>query len=77
MRIIFPHPIRTPKVSQKLYRFQCLPILFCLDPQEFAKLLKYPLAHLKLQQVHVSGFNDDLFVLSRSFVKLNGVLNLL
>ena len=53
----------------KLYQFTCLPNGLCSGPRKFTKLLKPPLSYLRLQQVTVAGFIDDLITLGRSFVK--------
>ena len=53
----------------KLYQFICLLNGLCSGPRKFAKLLKPPLSHLRLQQVTVVEFIDDLIISERSFVK--------
>ena len=53
----------------KLYQFTCLPNGLCSGPRKFTKLLKPPLSYLRLQQVTVAGFIDDLITLGRSFVE--------
>ena len=53
----------------KLYQFTCLPNGLCSGPRKFTKLLKPLLSYLRLQQVTVAGFIDDLITLGRSFAK--------
>ena len=53
----------------KLYQFTCLPNGLCSRPRKFTKLLKPPLSYLKLKQVTVAGFLDDLITTGRSFVE--------
>ena len=53
----------------KLYQFTRLPNGLCSGPRKFTKLQKPPLSYLRLQQVTVAGFIDDLITLGRSFVK--------
>ena len=51
-----------------LYQFACLPNGLCSGPLKFTKLLKPPLSHLRLQQVTVAGFIDNLITVG-SFVE--------
>ena len=53
----------------KLYQFTCLPNGHCSGPRKFTKLLKPSLSYLRLQQVTVTGFIDDLIILGRSFIE--------
>ena len=53
----------------KLCQFTCLPNGLCSGPRKFTKLLNPPLSYLRLQQVTVAGFIDDLITLMRNFVK--------
>ena len=46
----------------KLYQITCLPNGLCLGPSKFAKLLR-------LKQVTVARFIDDLIILDRGFVE--------
>ena len=50
-----------------IYQFTCLPN--GSGPRIFTKLLKCLLSHLRLQQVAVARFIDDLITLGRSFVE--------
>ena len=52
-----------------IYQFTCIRNTLCSGPRKFTKLLKPPLSYLRLQQVTVAGFIDDLITLGRSFVK--------
>ena len=54
---------------RKIYLFTCLPNGLCSGLRKFTKLQKPPLFYLRLQQVPVAGFIDDLIKLGRSFVK--------
>ena len=54
---------------EKLCQSACLTNDFYSGPRKFTKLLKPRLSYLRLQQVIVAGFNDDLITLGRSFVK--------
>ena len=53
----------------KLYLFTCLPNGLCSGSRKFIKLLKPPLSYLRLQQVTVAGFIDDLITMGRSFIE--------
>ena len=53
----------------KCYQFTCLPNGLCSGPRKFTKLLKPPLSYLRLQQVTVAEFIDDLITLGRSFAE--------
>ena len=53
----------------KLYQFTCLPNGLCSGPRKFTKLLKPPISYLRLRQVTVAGFIDDLITMGRSFVE--------
>ena len=53
----------------KLYQFIWLPNGLYSGPRKFTKLLKRPLSYLRLQQVTVVGFIDDLITLERGFAK--------
>ena len=53
----------------KIYQFSSLPNGLCSGLRKFTKLLKLPLSYLRLQQVTVSKFIDDLIKLGRSFLK--------
>lgn len=53
----------------KLYKFTCLPNGLCSGPRKFTKLLKPPLSTLRLQQVTVAGFIDDLITVAESFIQ--------
>ena len=68
---ILPEHQKYPKFyfRGKLYQFTCLPNGLCSGPRKFTKLLKLPISYLRLQQVTVAGFIDDLIALGRSFVE--------
>ena len=51
------------------FTFTCLPNGLFSSPHKFTKLLKPLLSYLKLQQVTVLEFIDNLINLGRSFVK--------
>ena len=53
----------------KLYQFTSLPNGLCSGSRKFTKLLKPRLSYLRLQQVTVAGFIDNLITLDRSFVE--------
>ena len=53
----------------KLYQFKRLPNGLCSGPRKFTKLLKPPISYLRLRQVTVAGFIDDLITMGRSFVE--------
>jgi len=53
--------------SGVLYQFTCLPNGLCSGPRKFTKLLKPPLAELRIKDVVVSGYIDDLITLGQSF----------
>ena len=53
----------------KLYQFTCLSNGICSGPRQFTKLLKPPPSNLRLPQVNVAGFIDDLMILSKVFVQ--------
>ena len=53
----------------KLYQFTCLLKGLCSGPRKFTKLLKLLLSCLRLQQITVAGFIDDLITLGRRFVE--------
>ena len=53
----------------KLYQFRCLPNGICSGPRQFTKLLKSTPSNLRLPQVNVAGFIDDLMILSKIFVE--------
>ena len=53
----------------KIYKFASLPNDLCSSPRKFTKLLKPLLSYLRLQQVTVAGFIDDLIILGGSFIK--------
>ena len=54
---------------RKFCQFTYLPNGFGSSPHKFTKLLKPPLSYLRLQQVTVLEFIDNLINLGRSFVK--------
>ena len=54
---------------QKLYQITCLPNGFCSGLRKFTKLLQLPLSNIRLQQVTVAGFANDLITLGKGFVK--------
>ena len=54
---------------EKLYQITCLPNGLCSGLRKFTKLLQPPLSYLRLQQVTVAGFIDDLITLGEGFVK--------
>ena len=58
-----------PYFRRKIYLFTCLPNDLCSGLHKFTKLQKPPLFYLRLQQVPVAGFIDDLIKLERSFGK--------
>ena len=51
----------------KLYKFTCLPNGLCSGPRVFTKLLKPPLAKLRLDYIKIAAYIDDLITLSHSF----------
>ena len=51
----------------RLYKFTCLPNGLCSGPRKFTKLLKPPLAALKLDYVKIAAYIDDLVTLAYSF----------
>ena len=51
----------------KLYVFPCLPNGLCSGPRKFAKLLKPPLACMRLQHCLVSGYIDDLITMNKTY----------
>ena len=53
----------------KLYQIICLPNGLCSDPRKFTKLLKPLLSYIRLKQVTVAGFIDDLVKLGRRFFR--------
>ena len=72
--LICPFTIRTQKYlkfyfRRKIYQFASLPNGLRSGPRKFRKLLKPPFSYLRLQQVTVSGFIDDLIFMGRSFAK--------
>ena len=52
--------------NNKLYVFVCLPNGLCSGPRKFTKLLKPPLASMRLQNCLVSGYIDDLITIHRT-----------
>ena len=62
---------------RKIYLFTCLPNGLCSGLRKFTKLQKPPLFYLRLQQVPVAGFIDDLIKLGRSFVKFERNIKLI
>ena len=53
----------------KLYQFTCLPNGYCQGPLKFTKLLKPPLAHLRLMDVIIASYIDDLINIESDFNK--------
>ena len=53
---------------KKLDQFTCPPNDLCSRPRNFTKLLKPSLSYLRLQQVTVAGFIEDLITLGRSIL---------
>ena len=51
----------------KLYKFTCLPNGLCCGPRKFTKLLKPPLAKLRLDYIKIAAYIDDLITLAYSF----------
>lgn len=51
----------------KLYKFTCLPNGLCSGPRKFTKVLKPPLAELRLEHISIAAYIDDLITLARSF----------
>ena len=51
----------------KLSKFTCLPNGLCSGPRKFTKLLKPPLAKLKLDYIKIAAYIDDLIILPYSF----------
>ena len=51
----------------KLYKFTCLPNGLCSGPRVFTKLLKPPLAKLRLDYIKIAAYIDDLITLAYSF----------
>ena len=47
--------------------FTCLPNGLCSSPRKFTKLLKPPLACMRLQQCLVSGYIDDLITMNKTY----------
>ena len=52
----------------RLYQFTCLTNGLCSGPTKLTKLLKTPFSYLRLQQVTVAGFINNLITFERSFV---------
>ena len=50
-----------------LYKFTFLPDRLCSGPRKFTKLLKAPLAKLRLDYIKISAYIDDLIALAYSF----------
>ena len=48
----------------KLYQFTFLPNGSCSDPRKFTKLLKPPLAPLRLDYIKIVAYIDDLITLA-------------
>ena len=57
----------------KFYKFTCLPNGLCSGPRKFTKLLKLPLAKLRLDYIKIAAYIDDLIILSYSFDILKNV----
>ena len=53
-------------LQEKLYKFSCLPNGLCSGPRKFTKLLKTPLAELKLDYVKIAAYTDDSITLAYS-----------
>ena len=53
-------------LQEKLYKFSCLPNGLCSGPRKFTKLLKPPLAELKLDYVKIAAYTDDSITLAYS-----------
>ena len=52
----------------KLFKFTCLPNGLCSGPRKFTKLLKPPLAYLRVQELMIiSAYIDDLFTQDDTF----------
>ena len=51
----------------KFYKFTCLPNSLCSGPKKFTKLLKPPLAEIRLDDVKIAAYIDDLSTLAYSF----------
>ena len=51
----------------KLYKFSCLPNGLCSGTKKFTKLLKRPLAELRLDYVKIGAYLDDLITSAYSF----------
>ena len=51
----------------KLYKFTCLPNGLCSGPIKFTKLLKPPLAELRLDYIKSTAYIDDFITLAYSF----------
>ena len=54
-------------LREKLYKFTCLPNGLCSGPRVFTKLLKPPLAKLRLDYIKIAAYIDDLITLAYSF----------
>ena len=52
----------------KLYKFTCLPNGLCSGPRKFTKLLKPPLAELRLDYIKIAAYIDHLITPAYSFV---------
>ena len=53
---------------KKLDQFTFPPNDLCSRPRKFTKLLKPSLSYLRLQQVTVAGFIEDLITLGRTIL---------
>ena len=62
---------------QKLYQITCLPNGFCSGLRKFTKLLQLPLSNIRLQQVTVAGFANDLITLGKVLLNVKRILNFL
>ena len=53
----------------KRYYFPCLPNGLCSGPCKFTKLLPFRLSYIRLQQLTLAEFIDDIIILGRDFVE--------
>ena len=61
----------------KLCQFTCLSNGLCSGPRKFTKLLEPPLYYLRLLQVIIVGFIDDLITQSRCFAERESNIKLI
>ena len=55
------------KFEDRLFQFVCLPNGYCHGPRKFTKLLKPPLAHLRMMDHIIASYIDDLINIGADF----------